>query len=295
MSLRIAIKTMSILTFILINGCIEDVQLNLKDEEPEIVLNCILNTGQDTVTAWLSKSQLISENKPFVAIKDAEISLREDGVTIGEFIWQDSSAYILPIKPEPGKKYKIEAKVGGKTVWAETNIPDPVFATIQIAKYNFVGKNYMVSLTDDPNTTNYYWISAYGREGREEDQQYNIAFAIFSNFLYADDFNQRVSEYGGYNFEYEYYLRFTDKEIQNKPVDVVFVPAGINLPHQVFLLSTDVHLDKYMKSSILLEQMDIFVTESPNTYSPFPVYSNIYGGTGIFGSMNSISKTFSKK
>ena len=63
---------------------------------------------------------------------------------------------------------------------------------------------------------------------------------------------------------------------------------------EIFFLSTDYHLDKYMKSSLLLEQMDINAEDMPIIYSPQPVYSNIHGGAGIFGSFYSVSKLSSE-
>jgi hypothetical protein len=66
------------------------------------------------------------------------------------------------------------------------------------------------------------------------------------------------------------------------------------MPMEVFLLSTDYHLDKYMKSGLLTERMEIYAEDMPFIYSPQPVYSNIHGGTGIFGSFNSVSKVFAK-
>jgi hypothetical protein len=47
-----------------------------------------------------------------------------------------------------------------------------------------------------------------------------------------------------------------------------------------------------MKSSLLLERMDLDAEDMPIIYSPQPVYSNIHGGTGIFGSYVSVSKEF---
>ena len=65
------------------------------------------------------------------------------------------------------------------------------------------------------------------------------------------------------------------------------------MPMEIFLLSTDYHLDKYMKSGLLTERMEIYAEDMPIIYAPFPIYSNIHGGTGIFGSFTSVSKEFS--
>jgi hypothetical protein len=44
-----------------------------------------------------------------------------------------------------------------------------------------------------------------------------------------------------------------------------------------------------------MANIDYYAEEVPIAYSPFPVYSNIHGGTGIFGSFTSVSKTFTQE
>jgi hypothetical protein len=117
---------------------------------------------------------------------------------------------------------------------------------------------------------------------------------LYSNFEYADDFNRRIYENGLYKFEYEYYIRFTENELSTDQTEVIFYPQYISSPIEVFLLSVDYHLDKYMKSSLLIHDMDLYAQDMPIIYSPFPMYSNINGGTGIFGSYTGFSKVFTK-
>lgn len=295
MLIRVILKTFYLPLLVSVFSCTENVELNFRNENPTVVLNCILNTEQDTITAWLTKSNPVSTDNEFESIEDAEVTLFEEGEAVGVFSWSDSSAYILPIKPKPGKKYKIEAQVEGKTIWAETKIPNSANAIFERVYPVEYGSHYKVSFNDDQNADNFYWISATGNEKYAgEVTKTNIAHTIYSNFLYADDFNQFIFQNGIYKFEYAYYIRFEDKEFQGNDVEIVFQPMGISSP-EVFLLSVDYHLDKYMKSSLMLEEMNLYVEESPVIYSPFPVYSNIHGGTGIFGAVNSCSKVFLKK
>ena len=44
-----------------------------------------------------------------------------------------------------------------------------------------------------------------------------------------------------------------------------------------------------------MEQMEMYAEDMPIIYAPFPIYSNIHGGTGIFGSFTSVSKVFTKE
>ncbi len=275
-------------------GCIRDVNISENNETREVVLNCILNTGKDTVVTWLSYSNPIQSSLKFEAITNAAIQLFEEGKSVGEFIWADSSAYILPLSVQAGKKYRIETKINGERIWAETVVPLPVDATIKIANPENPLKYYQISLTDNLDEKNYYWASASGFTGGGENHWKDIAGELFSDFEYADDFNQYISEDGVFKFEYDFYVRFTDLELPDSTVAVVIYPRGIDYPLEVFLLSTDYHLDKYIKSSLLLLDMELNAEDLPIIYSPFPVYSNIHGGVGIFGSTTSASKIFTR-
>lgn len=273
-------------------ACIQDVIINESPENREMVLNCILNTQKDTVFVQLSYSKPIQEIVEFEPIVDAEIQLFEDGKKIGDFLWVDSSAYSLPFTVLPGKKYRIEAKKGNNKVWAETSVPSIADATID--KSTFANGSYMIRLNLNSDIQNFYWISAMGYEGSADNQQKNITCELYSNFEYADDFNRRIYENGIYKFEYVHYIRFTENELTTNQTELIFYPLCINSPIEVFLLSVDYHLDKYMKSSLLLNDMDMYAQDMPIIYSPFPMYSNIHGGTGIFGSYSSVSKVFTK-
>ncbi len=273
-------------------ACIQDVIINESPENREMVLNCILNTQKDTIIVQLSYSKPIQEIVEFEPIVDAEIQLFEDGEKIGYFIGLDSSTYILPFTVSPGNKYRIEAKKGDNNIWAETTVPGVSDATI--VKSSFGYGSFMVSLNLNSDIRNFYWISAMGYEGSADNQEKNIARELYSNFEYADDFNRRIYENGIYKFEYDYYIRFTEDELLADQAEVVFYPQYISSPIEIFLFSVDYHLDKYMKSSLLLKDMDMYAQDMPIIYSPFPMYSNINGGTGIFGSYSSVSKVFAK-
>ena len=289
-TLRIVLVSILILEF----GCIQNVNLNLDKKEPGIVLNCFLNTEKDTITARLTKTRSIESGYAFESISNAEITLFEEGDIIGGFSWVDSSEYILAYTVKAGKTYRIEVNAEKRNVWAETTIPSQVEASIDYADPEFPSPHYRITMTDSKEEENYYWVSAIGYRGAEGNRFKDIAGLLYSNFEYADDFNRNLYQDGYFRFEYSYYLRFTDFELPGNNVDLIVYPQSIGYPLEVFLLSTDYHLDKYMKSSILLQQMETDAEEMPIIYAPFPSYSNIHGGTGIFGSMTSVSKQFTR-
>ena len=289
------LKWLLLFFLIVLFNCIQDAEIHENNDNPEVVLNCILNPDKDSVIIHLTYSKPIQSTTQFEAIRrSTSILLFDENENIGDFVWTDSCTYVLPHSVKPGIKYRIEANVKEKTIWAETTIPKTVDATIENADPEYYSYSYLISLKDDREDDNYYWISATGYEGVEEDRKKNIACLLYSNFEYADGFNQYIYQNGAYKFEYEYYIRFTNIELPDGKAEVIFYPQCISYPKEVFLLSVDYHLDKYMKSSLLMSNINYYAEEAPIAYSPFPVYSNINGGTGIFGSLNSVSKVFTK-
>jgi hypothetical protein len=244
---------------------------------------------------------MTSDSKSFEVVKDAEIVLFENDNSVGIFSFTDSDTYFLRYNPKPGTTYRLEAHTGNEKIWGETTVPKTVDASIE--KLASSMESYQVSFKDNRDEDNFYWLSATGYEQMLDTTQKdttvfytqkNIAGIIFSSFEYADDFNRYIGEHGDYKFEYDYYIRFSDSQLPDIIIRVKFRPMVGSSP-EVFFLSTDYHLDKYMKSSLLLERMDLFAEDMPVIYSPQPVYLNIHGGTGIFGSFNSVSKIFSKE
>ncbi len=277
-----------------LSGCIQDVTINSEYESPEIVLNSILEAGKDTIFVYLSYTKPIQSETHFEPVKNAQIILQEDGQIAGTFTWKDSSRYILSRTVQSGKSYRITAQIGNKTVWGETIVPKPVEASIEKVQPTNYLDPFVISFSDLIDEENYYWISATGYEGAMDNRNRNIACLLYSNFAYADDFNQRIAQNGVYHFEYDFYIRFNDNEIQDSKLEIEFSPQCISYPKQIYLLSVDYHLDKYMKSSLILEDMDVYSEDMPVIYAPFPTYSNVHGGTGIIGSYSSVSKVFTK-
>ncbi len=278
-------------------SCISNVEITLPEQERELTLNCILNPDSDTVMAWISYSKPLLDTVILEQVNDVIVTLIEEDKTIGQFIKSDSTAFILPFKVNPGNTYKIEATIENNDIWAKTCIPKQIYAQIESIDGLGDNKYYNVFFNDKPDEENYYWIGTKGYTWYDGKPFYDISTALFSNYILADDFNRLPEQFQEFSYSYEYYIRISDSALPSKTVELQFYPSGIyitNGPQKVFILSVDNHLDKYMKSSLLLEEIDSYAEDVPIVYSPFPIYSNINGGTGIFGSYTSVSKVFTK-
>jgi len=277
-------------------GCVEDVNINLGEQNREVVLNSIITPDKDTVVAWLSLSQPVVSNEKFEPVKNATIEFFEDEINIGKFVWKDSSQYVLPFTVSPNKKYRIEATVDGKTIWAETTLPKAIDKECEISIHGIHRREFQFHLQLQKTESNYFWLSATGYSGASDNLIKGIANSVSSDFEYADAFNRMPTEYYSYKFDYMFYMRFTNQFINKKDIDIYFAFETIRRPVEVILLSTDCHLDKYMKSSMKMSELEADAGEEGMFlgFAPFPIYTNIHGGTGIFGSFTSVSKEFQK-
>ncbi len=285
----------TIVLFIFLFSCISEVNVSIPESEKEITLNCILRPERDTILAWLSYTRPLLSSYPFEPVEDVLVILYEEEEQAGQFLPADSTAWIFPYRVKPGLKYKIEVISNHSTVWAKTLVPQLISAEIDSLQQHHYRLEYTISFGDNPTETNYYWITAKGYSWYDGLPYYEIAGSIDSDFSYADDFNRYTETFGGYTYSYEIYMRIPDSSLPDNFVQLQFHPATIDLsqgPQEVFLLSVDYHLDKYMKSSLLNEEIDLYAEDVPIVYAPIPVYSNINGGTGIFGSFSSTSKEF---
>ena len=282
---------------ILTGSCVTDVEGIYLEQEKELTINCILNSSDDTVQTWVSYSKPIIGSSGFEEVKYPMVFLFEEDELIGQFSKGASTSLVLPYKVKTGKTYKIEASVNGETVWAECKVPELITAAIGSIENSYNSFDYNVSFKDNQKEDNQYWISAKGYSWYQGKTHLDIATSFYSNYNAADDFNRLPEQGYGYIYEYKYYIRISDRTLTTDLIELNFYPAGIQIvdgPQEIFVLSVDYHLDKYMKSSLLLEENDLNAEDVPIAYAPFPMYSNINGGTGIFGSYSSVSKVFSK-
>ena len=277
-------------------SCVSEVDISFNEPKKETTLNCILTPDADTVTVWLSYTKPVLSSAGFEPINKARLILYEQGNPVGQFKQTDSTAWVLPYKIKPGEKYKIEVTTNNTTVWAETTVPGKFNANITSLEIVTFRYDYQVSFLNNPKS--FYWISAKGYAHYKGEPTFDRAPAFYSSCSYADDFNRYLETWAGYRYSYEDYIRIAGNTLQLDSINCQFVPVTIDInlgSQRIFVFSVDYHLDKYMKSSLLMEENDLWAEDVPIVYAPFPVYSNIHGGTGIFGSFTSVSKEFSRE
>ncbi len=250
---------------------------------PQLCFNCILNPDS-LIHGSVSLSQSISTNKNIEKVNNAFIELRKNGEIIGIMQNSGNGIYKLEIKPLSGSRYDIRIKAEGYPVLsASTIIPSKPEVSYQLSNpvVHQTGYNSYTSYTItknivDKNGINRYWhyrlmlgkTNTWGFAGGS----YNVDSPII------DDFNRVTDAMDKLGFHYEYYLRINDIGMDGETLtfDDIAYQNEIN-----FFMDTDIHYDKYMKSTIKQRMND---GDNLLFNEPVQIYSNIENGLGIFGS-----------
>lgn len=261
----ILICLLSALVFFI--SCEKEVLIETGHPE-KLCLNCILNPDS-LVTAQLTLSRDINNSYEFTPVDDAILVLYTDEELHDTLISVGNGRYELNYKPIEGVSYNIlvEHKEHDK-ILATTTVPNRAFVTWKsdtISSYPQENKYFVrvdMSVHDNPNETNYYWMESFE-----------------TNAVFIDDFNRDIDTESKYGYVYYYYLRFSDLAYNGQDMDLTFERrSGI----EWYLWSCDQQYDKYLKSTLkarLNAEKDLPFRE------PVQIYSNIENGYGIFGAV----------
>lgn len=289
-----------IILFFSLFSCERDAELDLRPHHAKLCLNCILETGSSTITAYLTKSTSANFDSAFYPVKNATITLLEESVPIGTFSHVKNDIYRLNYIPKAGKRYKIKAEVYGEVAAeAETeavNLPNAKIEYMDLKivdpkweKGYYTRSVFEVSLTELQESNNYWLLM--GNYSTSNNSKYLSLYASYmTDQLFFDEFNSyQLYEYS-YPFANKEYLgglRLNTNGLTKNTV--TFLMNG--LPNTtVFIFNCDKNFDKYYKSSIknyLTEKYDQFPI-----LEPVKIFSNIQNGYGIFGSIALVEKKF---
>ncbi|MFV0266483.1 MAG: DUF4249 domain-containing protein [Draconibacterium sp.] len=248
-------------------ACEKEVDLETKHPQKRC-LNCVLNPDS-LVTAELTLSRDINNGYDFEPVDDATLILYTDEGDNDTLVSAGSGKYSLHYKPEEGTTYNILVKHNTfEDLQATTTVPNRAFVTWKTdttyvsTQGNRVFVRVDMTVHDNPNETNYYWMET-----------------IETNAVFIDDFNRDIDTESKYGYVYYYYLRFSDIGYSGQDMDLTFERgSGIKW----YLWSCDPHYDKYLKSTLkarLNAEKDLPFRE------PVQIYSNIENGYGIFGAV----------
>ncbi len=235
---------------------------------PQLCLNCILNPDS-VVTASLTMSRDVENNSSFEPVNDATLVLYTDEGLRDTLVSVGSGTYRLNYKPLEGVSYnmlvsqnKFNNIRATATVPNYTSVSWTTDTTYISTQNNRVFVQVDISIHDNVNETNYYWMESFE-----------------TNAPFIDGFNRSIDTESEYGYVYSYYLRFSDDDYNGQTMKLEFVRRSGSTR---YVWSCDENYDKYLKSSLkarLNAEKDLPFRE------PVQIYSNIENGYGIFGAV----------
>jgi hypothetical protein len=246
-----------------------------------MVLSSIIQAGIP-VHAYVNEYQRFADKMAGIAyIEDANISLYENGIYIGDFscfkdTFNGEIVYGLPdFFPSPGNTYAITARTGDMEVTGSTTIPPPVsinevntFIEPVNKDRNLYKLNFEISFQDPPLDKNLYIITLEG--GYQELP--HLDFLSRRMGIESDD---PVIEGDIGSFLY-----FTDNSIDGLSVTISFYTIenfdpGDTLKYRVNLRSVSNEFYEYCKA------LDKYNSTREDYYAePASIYTNIENGWG---------------
>lgn len=303
---------MIIVLALLHSACEKNIDIDIDEIEPMIVLNGVL-TEKEQVTLYLSRTRHILDNMQITSLKNATVVIADEAGNTDTLIYGADQLYrTSEMTIEPGKEYTVSASaMGYNTVTAESRIPEPV----QIAHLDTTGSvdewgeqmfDFTVAFDDPPGVSNYYMLTV-----RSKYEISHIEYDYFLDTLYVDPekdtvvtgFRRDSIEYIDVRNEsiwfesenlaienedsYSNRIIFSDKLFDGKSYSIsgsfyTWFLWEANEPATVYftLQAIDEHYYKYIDS-----RTDHYYARNDPFAVPVVVHNNIENGVGILGGM----------
>jgi hypothetical protein len=304
---------------ILFGSCEKNVDIDIGDTEPMIVLNGVLK-ADSTIEIYLSRTRHILDNTEINSLLNATVEISDEEGNSEELEIGAGNLYRTDqLSVQHGKTYTIRASAPGyNDVEATTIIPESVpiarFDTSTV--YNDWGEDmieFSIVLDDPPGVENYYMISI-----RSDLKYYHTEYSYYLDTLYVDPEKDTVvigyvrdsvvykdvrNESVWFESEnlaieqtdsYSSRVIFSDRLFDGRTYTIrgrfnTWFLYGVNdsATIDVSLYTIDSHYYRYIDS-----RADHYYARNDPFAVPVIVYSNIQNGVGILGAMAVDKHTF---
>jgi len=300
------------LMFILLS-CVKEVDMEYLRPAPKLVLNCFAQAGQP-LTASLSRTKFYTEDHPYIMIIDAEMKLFVNDRFVETMVWSKETSgynnqgcYVAEYKPKERDNIRIEAASDGyNSISSEVVVPPGVAIESgfieKVLDENSYPRNLVhVTFTDVPGRKDYYMIyPEWGYPLFDEDVftgEYRFE-PINTDYseepLFSGDISTFDQVMGGSGLNGRYGRVFPDDMIDGKTYTMklncgspYYNPEEENAPpitYRITLYTISEGYYSYMKSVLKFTDDSFSGTlTDAGLAEPVRIYSNIEGGTGIFG------------
>lgn len=287
MKRKINISLFLLALLILALSCTKELEVDIPNNDPKLVVHCFISPQQDTLKAYVSKSRPVGE---YGSTENLNWWHRADIVenavvvisnSVGEsktaqFVTEDTEYSIDKyyqiitdgFSIQEGETYKLSVSAPGfQSVWASVAVPLAYDVNMKFKGIKHIDNEfnnvflYSFDFTDLAGAENFYSASAYSVVDGWEGNQYM--------------YNTAIDEY------------FSDANFDGKDIGIQFVSYyDIDTTHKVVVRLY--HIDKhYFTYSRSVDNYD----EMPFS-EPTPIYSNVENGLGCFGSFTYSTYSF---
>lgn len=303
-----------------LTSCYSEIEFDDLMPQPVPVINAI--ASPDTVViASISRTYTENEDVTDLYLKDADVELTVNGsysekMQMVEFDTVDGFthsprhvvAYVSNYRPQPGDRIELSAA----TIYGEARSSDVVPSPVEIkgvemdvvhnaySHYSY-DVTYHVKFHDPAGVKNYYLVNM-------SSSDYSYQNGVYLDYIdpLFEMQNQDITDIGSENsLRNGWGWTFSDETIDGLDYSLSLRETGVSLSgsgggyygessnRTVRLYSVSENYYKYLRSVLKDEQRDESAIGDIGILEPVVIYSNIEGGTGIFGSACMEEMTFS--
>lgn len=287
------IRTMNkmILLFMIasiLTGCIRNIDIPYPDYKPQKVLIGTLELNKPISIRLSNTLPVTSTDTVYPPIINAKVLCYEDGILLGELLHQKNGVYVLGKAPKSRSVYKIQVAVDSELITATDTMPYPVNFDVELTKDNIQNANlnpdFKLEILREVRRYNWFSITYYDKR-RLTVGLFNQPFD--SESIYLDTFNSSKSPYGKTSYDFNIRIKPDYKgkiTIEGVPVNQFAKDSSL----YVQFLDVSYNYDRYLKTAIVAWENRVSNNEGGLNnpfYEPITIYSNVTGGIGILGSV----------
>ncbi len=275
------------LLIIFLGGCVKEVQVELPEHQPKIVVNSFLS-NDDTIKIHVSSSAKQTDYLPNV-LREAEVILASGSKT-DTLVAKNDGWYHSKLIAKAGNEYSIRVNAKGyKSVYARDIIPYPIHFSIEnfiarsgVNEFGFFNSSLDVIIEDDPNCINYYEISY-----RNHKSVRRIDNGIFNSGIWSETPGIKSEDTEG-----DQYLIFSDETFNGQKKQISIYYNYSNNIDSVSIFTKAVSFDYYCFKKSLTRHMQGQVSgDLWGGYDIYPLFSMIENGYGIFAAYAETEKS----
>ena len=310
---------------VMLTSCYSRIDFEGLLPEPVPVINAVASPG-NVVRASISRTYSVEENTADLYIRDADVTLTVNGsyteqmtkvefdtlINYGGEPWHVVT-YVSTYRPQVGDRIEISASTPYGEAHCSDEIPVPVAirgvqTTLEPAEgygsyqSNIYDVTYHVKFSDPAGVPNYYLVNVSAKDFWASG---SVGYIEYIDPVFEMQ-NRDITEIGSENsMRNGWGWTFSDETIDGQDYSLTLKETGVALsknstnPWQrqrsVRLYSLSESYYKYLRSVLKSDQREESSIGDIGILEPVAIFSNVDGGTGVFGAMGMTEMSFNIK